>query len=142
MGSHDSRLRKLLPASAFALLAFCVGYFTPHNSAALAQAPLPGPSVIDDVPGGGHANGKALVTNATVTASSIQIASKSGWACAKSNHCAVTFAFRMAPGGAPTQNRSSAPARPTAFRLAAAALHTSRRIRLPYSPWRRSTTLK
>jgi len=68
MKSSDTRLPRLLTASAFALLCFCVGYLAPHQRAALAQTPHPMSSVWDDdVPGGGHANGGALVTNAMGT---------------------------------------------------------------------------
>ena len=95
MKSSDSRLPRLMIASAFALLCFCVGYLTPHRPAALAQTSYPSPSGrVDDVPGGGDAFGNAIVTDATVTTSTMPTPGKSGWACEKSDRCAVRIAFR------------------------------------------------
>ena len=104
MKLSDTKLPRLLTASAFALLCFCLGYLAPHQRAALAQTPYPTSSIgYDDVPGGGHGNGGAIVTNAMATQSALLTASKSGWACAKSSHCAVSLDFRTArkTGAAP-----------------------------------------
>jgi hypothetical protein len=101
MKSSRPNLTQLLTVSTIALLCFCAGYLMPHSSAALAQSPHPTPSFIDDVPGGGHGGGTALVTFATADRSRLLTASKSGWLCSKSDHCMVTFAFRTSRQGDP-----------------------------------------
>jgi hypothetical protein len=103
MKLSDSKLPRLLAMSVFALLCLCVGYLMPHRPAALAETPCPTASM-DDVPGGGHGNGNAMVTEATATTSAKLAAGKSGWPCAKGKQCAVSFRFRVTPKGsvAPT----------------------------------------
>ena len=99
---------RLLSASAFALLCFGVGYLSPHHSIAFAQTPRPSSSM-DDVPGGGGGHGGGFVTNATTTQLGMLTAKKSGWTCAKGNHCLVSFTFRVSPHGSATPKPFTCP---------------------------------
>ena len=119
MKSFDSNLPRLLAASAFALICFCVGYLTPHPFVALGQAPHPTASFIDDVPGGGHlSHGIATVTHAAVTQPAMLTAGKSGWACAKQKKCEVIFEFRTTVQGAKPPMAFACPSSSNCFAFA------------------------